>query len=55
MKDVNILPADSYVVINKTILQENDTEEDLKDAISRRIHELIPKHITKEDILLMPN
>lgn len=26
MKDVNILPADSYVVINKTILQENDTK-----------------------------
>ncbi len=32
------------------ILAENETEEELKDAIKRNVHELIPKHITKEDI-----
>ncbi len=37
------------------ILEENDSEEDLKDAIKRRAHELVPKHITKEDILASIN
>ena len=37
------------------ILEENETEEDLKDAIKRNITELIPKHITKEDIIASIN
>ena len=37
------------------ILEENETEEDLKDAIARNIAELIPKHITKEDIIASIN
>ncbi len=37
------------------ILAENDTEEDLKEAIRRNISELIPKHITKEDIIASIN
>ncbi len=37
------------------ILEENQTEEDLKDAIKRNISELIPKHITKEDIIASIN
>ena len=37
------------------ILAENDNEEDLKEAIRRNISELIPKHITKEDIIASIN
>ena len=33
------------------ILAANDDEESLKDAIKNNIAELVPKHITKEDIL----
>ena len=33
------------------ILAANDDEESLKDAIENNIAELVPKHITKEDIL----
>lgn len=43
-----------YPVLAK-ILEENETEEDLKDAIKRNISELIPKHITKEDIIASIN
>ncbi len=39
----------------KRILDENDDIEDIKDAIKRDIHELIPKHITKEDIFASIN
>ena len=35
--------------------RENETEEELKDAIKRNAHELVPKHITKEDILASIN
>ena len=37
------------------ILEENETDDDLKDAIKRNISELIPKHITKEDIIASIN
>ena len=37
------------------ILEENESEEDLRDAIKRNISELIPKHITKEDIFASIN
>ena len=43
-----------YPVLEK-ILEENDNEDDLKAAIKRDIHDLIPKHITKEDILASIN
>ncbi len=33
------------------ILQEFDSEEDIKKAMTRRIDELVPKHITVDDIL----
>ena len=37
------------------ILEENEEAEDIKEAIKQEIHELIPKHITKEDILASIN
>ena len=39
-----------------SILEEAGTdEEELKEAVRRNIHDLIPKHITKEDILASIN
>ena len=46
---------DVYYPVLAEILEENETEEELKDAIKRRVHELIPKHITKEDIFASIN
>ncbi len=43
-----------YPVLEK-ILEENDDIEDIKAAVKRDIHDLIPKHITKEDILASIN
>ncbi|MFQ9933237.1 MAG: DNA-directed RNA polymerase subunit beta, partial [Lachnospiraceae bacterium] len=37
------------------ILSENDTEEDIKAAIKKNMSELVPKHITKEDIMASIN
>ena len=46
---------DVFYPVLAQILSENETEEDLKDAIKRNINELIPKHITKEDIIASIN
>jgi DNA-directed RNA polymerase subunit beta len=46
---------DVYYPALKQILEENETEEDRYDAIRRNIGELIPKHITKEDIFASIN
>ncbi len=43
-----------YPVLEK-ILEENSDIEDIKQAIKRDIHDLIPKHITKEDIFASIN
>ncbi|HCE78466.1 MAG TPA: DNA-directed RNA polymerase subunit beta, partial [Lachnospiraceae bacterium] len=37
------------------LMEENTDPEDLKDAIEDHIHDLIPKHITKEDIFASIN
>ena len=44
-----------YYPCLKKILEENENIEDIKEAVRRNIHELIPKHITKEDILASIN
>ncbi len=43
-----------YPVLEK-ILQENDTAEAQKAAIHKQMGELVPKHITKEDIIVSIN
>ena len=43
-----------YPVLEK-ILEENTDIEEIKQAIKRDIHDLIPKHITKEDIFASIN
>ncbi|MEY8392777.1 DNA-directed RNA polymerase subunit beta [Lachnospiraceae bacterium 45-W7] len=43
-----------YPVLEK-ILEENDSLEDLKEALHRNAADLIPKHITREDIIASIN
>ena len=40
-----------YYPLLQEILEKYDTREDQLDAMRRQVHELVPKHITKEDIL----
>ena len=44
-----------YYPVLSTILEEYENLDDIKDAIKRDIHDLIPKHITKEDIFASIN
>ncbi|HKL99018.1 MAG TPA: DNA-directed RNA polymerase subunit beta, partial [Mobilitalea sp.] len=44
-----------YYPVLKKILADNTSMEDIKEAIKKNISELIPKHITKEDILASIN
>ncbi|MCD8396564.1 MAG: DNA-directed RNA polymerase subunit beta [Lachnospiraceae bacterium] len=53
-RDLGITELVYYPALKK-ILEEYDDPEDQKDAIRRSVHELIPKHITKEDILASIN
>ena len=53
-KEVGITELVYYPVL-KNILEEYTDLEDIKDAIRRSVHELIPKHITKEDIIASIN
>ena len=39
----------------KVFWQKLDADEELKEVIKRDIHDLIPKHITKEDIIASIN
>ena len=53
-KDLGVTELVYYPVLAK-ILDENEDMDDIKAAIHQEIHELIPKHITKEDILASIN
>ena len=44
-----------YYPVLKRLLEEYDDAEDLKEAIENSINDLIPKHITKEDIFASIN
>jgi DNA-directed RNA polymerase subunit beta len=44
-----------YYPVLKKILEENTTEDEIKEAVHRNMSELVPKHITKEDILASIN
>ena len=54
LKKLNVTELVYYPVLAK-ILEENEDIDDIKTAIHQEIHELIPKHITKEDILASIN
>ena len=53
-KEVGVKELVYYPVLAQ-ILEENEDIEDIKEAIRRDIADLIPKHITKEDILASIN
>lgn len=53
-KEVGIHEAVYYPVLEK-LLQEYDDEDELKAAIEASVSELVPKHITKEDIIASIN
>ena len=53
-KEIGVTELVYYPVL-KHILDENETLEDRIAAIKRDIHDLIPKHITKEDIFASIN
>ena len=46
---------DVYYPVLEKLLEEYDDEDELKNAIMLSVNELIPKHITKEDILASIN
>ncbi|HCT90413.1 MAG TPA: DNA-directed RNA polymerase subunit beta, partial [Lachnospiraceae bacterium] len=52
--EVGVTELVYYPVLSR-ILSENTEPEDIKEAIRRDIHDLIPKHVTKEDILASIN
>ena len=54
LKALGVTELVYYPVLEK-ILEENSDMEDIRAAIKRDIHDLIPKHITKEDILASIN
>ena len=49
------VPELVYYPALKKILEETSDPEEIKAAVKRDIHELIPKHITKEDIIASIN
>ncbi len=53
-RDLGITELVYYPVLKKLMEEHPDTEE-LKEAIRHSVHDLIPKHITKEDILASIN
>ncbi|MBQ1311495.1 MAG: DNA-directed RNA polymerase subunit beta [Blautia sp.] len=44
-----------YYPVLETLMGEHEDMEELKDAIRRDAHDLVPKHITKEDIFASIN
>ncbi|MBQ7481263.1 MAG: DNA-directed RNA polymerase subunit beta [Lachnospiraceae bacterium] len=54
-KDLGITEHVYYPVLRKILDEYSEDAEALGEAIQRNVHELIPKHITKEDILATIN
>ena len=53
-KELGITELVYYPVLAQ-ILEENESLEDRKEAIRKNVHDLIPKHVTKEDIFASIN
>ena len=54
-KEVGVTELVYYPVLAGLLEETAGDIDELKDAIKRDIHDLIPKHITKEDILASIN
>ena len=53
--EVGVTELVYYPALMSVLESAGNDEEALKDAIKKNIHELVPKHITKEDILASIN
>ena len=53
-RDLGITELVYYPVLSR-LMEENEDEDELKEAIRRHVHDLIPKHITEEDIFASIN
>ena len=53
-RDLGITELVYYPVLAQ-LMEENEDEEELKEAIRRNVHDLIPKHITEDDIFASIN
>ena len=53
-KELGITELVYYPVLAQ-LMEENSDVEDLKEAIKKNVHDLIPKHITKDDIFASIN
>ena len=53
--EVGVTEMVYYPVLDSILEEAGDDEEGLKEAIRANIHDLIPKHITKEDIIASIN
>ena len=49
------ITEDVYYPVLEKLLEEYDDEEELKNAIAASVNDLVPRHITKEDILASIN
>ena len=54
-KEAGITELVFYPELEKILESYGDDQEELKDVIRRHSHDLVPKHITKEDILASIN
>ncbi len=54
-KEAGVTELVFYPELEKILEAYGDDDEELKDMIHRKLHDLIPKHITKEDILASIN
>ena len=54
-EEVGVTELVYYPVLETILAEAGSDEEALKEAIRRNIHDLIPKHITKEDIMASIN
>ncbi len=55
LKDSGVSEMCSYPVLREIIEAANGDEETIRDQVKRRINELCPKHITKDDIFASVN
>ncbi len=54
-KEAGVTELVFYPELEKILDEYGQNEEELKDVISRSVHQLVPKHITREDILASIN
>ncbi|WP_333645572.1 DNA-directed RNA polymerase subunit beta [Lacrimispora sp.] len=54
-KEAGVTELVFYPVLEKILTEAGNDEEELKAAIRKNVNELIPKHITKQDILASIN